>query len=96
MIELGTLARKLKNEHCSASWRHIGKKHNVSPAMAFRIATQGYNPKSPVIRRKLGLPSMIPAPACPRCGIVHVKKRCDAGQFPRRVFDDPVMGGTII
>jgi hypothetical protein len=44
--------------------------------MAFRIATQGYEPKEAHIRVRLGLSAMVAAPACAKCGEVHVTRRC--------------------
>jgi len=41
------------------SWIAIGRKYNVSPAMAWRIANEGYEPKDDVIRDKLGFPQII-------------------------------------
>ena len=42
-------------------------------------ALKGAEPKRAELRVALGLPALIPAPACRACGVVHVKKRC-----PRR------------
>jgi len=38
------------------TWREIGAVYGVTGAMAYRVATQGYEPKDPEIRRKLGFP----------------------------------------
>jgi len=38
------------------TWREIGAVYGVSGAMAFRVATQDYEPKDPQIRKRLGLP----------------------------------------
>lgn len=35
-------------------------------------------------RRRLGLVDLLPAPACPKCGAVHVAKVCTAGRAVRR------------
>ena len=46
------------------TWELVGKHYGVSRAVVWRIARKGYEPthKSPVTRRKLGLPTieMIP------------------------------------
>jgi hypothetical protein len=65
--------RRLKNH---GGWRAVGKEFNVTGGMAFRIVEQGYEPKDPVIRARLGLPAFVEVPACPICGQVHVKKSC--------------------
>ena len=41
------------------SWPKVGAKLGVSPAMAWRVAKQGYEPKDPEIRKKLGFPEII-------------------------------------
>ncbi len=38
------------------SWRKVGAEIGVTGAMAYRVAKEGYQPKSPEIRAKLGLP----------------------------------------
>jgi hypothetical protein len=37
---------------------------------------QGKEPRDPRKRKALNLSSLVPAPACPHCGIVHISKRC--------------------
>ena len=44
--------------------------------MAWRIAKQGYEPKDPKIRVRLGLAALGEAPVCEHCGEVHVSQRC--------------------
>jgi len=38
------------------SWRKVGVEIGVTGAMAYRVATQGYQPRDPEIRARLGLP----------------------------------------
>ncbi len=38
------------------SWRKVAAVYGISVGMAFRVAKQGYEPKDPEIRRKLGFP----------------------------------------
>lgn len=57
------------------NWRAVGKDYGITGGMAYRIA-HGYEPKDPRIRTTLHLPALVPAPVCPRCGVVHVSKRC--------------------
>lgn len=77
---LAEVSRTLKNEYSelsdSGGWRAVGSRHGISGGMAYRIVVDGYNPRSPTVRAKLGLPSIVPTPACPNCGQVHVAKRC--------------------
>jgi hypothetical protein len=57
-------------------WREVGRRYGISGGMAFRIATQGYEPKEAAIRVILGLPARVEVSACPHCGGVHLKSRC--------------------
>jgi len=41
------------------SWRAVGLELEISGAMAWRVANQGYEPKDPEIRAKLGLPQIV-------------------------------------
>ncbi len=70
-------------------WRRVGDKFGISSAMAYRIAVRGYEPADARIRCKLGLPALIPAPACSHCGEVHVSKRCPKRRRWRRIADIP-------
>ena len=42
----------------------------------YRWAVEGIEPKNAIERCTLGLPALIPAPACRVCGEVHTTKRC--------------------
>ena len=87
------LAKQIEKQHKKhISWRQIGAQYGITGGMAFRIATQGYEPKSPIIRTRLGLPSMVEVSACPKCGGVHVKLRCDAGRVVFRELAEPLVG----
>jgi len=71
------------------TWRDIAEVFGISCGMAWRIGMTGYEPKEDKIRAKLRLPLLVPAPACLKCGQVHVTKKCMAnngnGRRPRRV-----------
>lgn len=84
-----TLRSALNRQHRKlGNWRAVGAKYGISHAMAHRIATSDYEPKDPHIRAQLGLPALVPAPACPKCGEVHVSKRCTKSSKPaRRLWD---------
>ena len=56
------------------SWVEVSKELKVSPAMAWRVANQGYEPKDPEIRKKLGFPEII----------VREAYRDERGRFVRR------------
>ena len=71
-------------------WRVVAAQFGLTPAMAWRIVNQEYEPKEPHIRARLELPALAPAPVCPKCGDVHVTKRCTkAGTRVRRWRDLP-------
>ncbi len=60
-----------------------------------------YEPRDPHIRAALNLPALAPAPVCPRCGMVHVAKRCMSQQErprPRRAINlaDPASAAATI
>lgn len=57
-------------------WSAVAKVYNITPGLAWRIAWQAYEPRSAKLRIQLGLPALVPTAACPRCGVVHVQKRC--------------------
>jgi len=65
-------------------WRKVGDEYGITGAMAFRIANSDYEPKDPHILSTLGLPAYAPAPVCPKCGKVHVTKRCTVKKPPER------------
>ena len=65
-------------------WRGVAGDFGISKPMAYRIAVDGYEPKDPHIRAALGLPTFVPAPACQKCGDVHISKRCTKAA-PKRV-----------
>jgi hypothetical protein len=64
-------------------WKTTGAALKISGGMAYRIASQGYEPKDNHIRALLGLAEMYPAPACKKCGKVHVSRRCTETVNPR-------------
>jgi len=68
--------RLLKDYDVLGTWAKVGQKWGLNKGLAFMIAKKNYEPKDPHLRHKLGLPALIPAPACRECGEVHVAKRC--------------------
>lgn len=85
MKDLGTVRHNIQKSYKKLhNWRKVGAEFGVTSGMAFRIATQDYEPKSPHVRHILGLPTLIPAPACGKCGQVHVSKRCPSGKKPAK------------
>lgn len=90
-MDIDTLRRKLQKAHktkrtgpcgelLKTSWADVGKDLGLPGGTAYRIATSDYEPKRPDIRFRLGLPTLIPAPACTKCGQLHVSKRCPDGK----------------
>lgn len=53
------------------NWRKVATRFDITSGLAYRIAVEKYDPKDPQLRVKLGLPALIPTPACTRCGVVH-------------------------
>jgi hypothetical protein len=79
------------------SWNRVGNEYGITGAMAFRIAVKGYEPKDVVIRHRLGLPAMRPAPACPTCGDVHVyNEACGARRVTIVKAAAPVAAPVIV
>ena len=66
------------------SWRSVGLRFGISPAMAWRIAKQGYEPKDPEVRKSLNLKLFFTAAACGACGKVHTTLRCVDGRRKKR------------
>lgn len=54
----------------------------IPPGTLCAIAKGAAVPKKWLAR--LGLPAMLPAPACAKCGKVHTTARCTDGKQPRR------------
>lgn len=83
MITFDVLQARIKKAYQKEkNWRRVAQQFGINEGTAWDIA-HGYEPKTPELRRKLGLPSLAPAPVCTRCGDVHVTKRCTAK--PRHV-----------
>ncbi len=60
-------------------WREVGNEFGLPARTAWRIAERDYVIKDGPTRARLGLTSLVPVPACPKCGVVHVRKRCPNG-----------------
>ncbi len=84
-VEIQRRYKRLKN------WRKVASFYGINVGMAWRIA-HGYEPKEAHIRYILDLPALMPAPACPKCGNVHVTKRCTLRSY-RSLFAMPA--GTL-
>ena len=71
-------------------WREVG---NTFPGVPLGTLCRIYKdstyiPHKPEIIKSLGLPITAPAPVCPKCGGVHVTKRCTANKpAPRKRRD---------
>jgi len=74
-------------------WQPTADDFKISRGLAYRIAVEGYEPKDPHIRAALELPVLVPAPVCPKCGEVHVTKKCTKNKpAKRRPRIDPAWG----
>ena len=77
-----------KAHSAGANWKSVGEQFGITAGTARRIVVEGHEPKDPLIRYVLGLPALLPAPACIKCGEVHVTRRCTkttGRKTPRRV-----------
>jgi len=86
----------LQQKRAKKSLRWIAKNcfgGRVNHAVIARILKKKF-PEDPVIRYALGLPAMRPAPVCPRCGRVHVRRSCP--DAPRHYRDFLSMPKTLI
>jgi len=64
-------------------WRVLALSYPGVPAGTLCAIAKGREPKAPAIRAALGLPVLIPAPAC-ACGEVHVRRgRCPNAPKPQ-------------
>ena len=54
------------------SWHYVARKEGLSVGTIIRIVKDGYEPKSPTIRRALGLPIYVRVLACAMCGQMHL------------------------
>lgn len=78
-LTLAEAAKKLRDAHEGGeTWDEIAARMGLSKPLVWRVAFKGYNPKRPLFRRRLGLSPMELAPVCPKCGTVHVTKKCTA------------------
>src|SRR4030067_1429902 len=89
-MNIKQVSEKLREDYSELkSWNWVARMNGISKGMAWRIARKGYEPKKNLIRIRLNLPVLVPAPVCLKCGQVHVAKKCMAnngnGRRPRRV-----------
>ncbi len=75
-LKINALYKKLH------TWQLVGDELKINKGLAYRIAKTDYEPHEPHLRELLDLPILMPAPVCPRCGVVHVTKRCTANDKP--------------
>jgi hypothetical protein len=81
---LDTVRQALLRLHAThKSWRKVAALVGVPAGTACSIA-KGRVPRKSSVRRALGLPALGLAPACSKCGGVHVTKRCMATNAPPR------------
>ena len=83
-LTVSTVRQELAKKRPKSTWRRIGAEYGITGAMAYRIVNNNYEPRTTPIRAALGLPPMLPAPACAKCGRVHTTARCTEGKQPRR------------
>lgn len=77
-IDIETLKRSLRRAYNRlGSWQAVGERYGVNRGIAWRIVNEEkYEPKGAHIRARLGLPALVPAPVCRKCGEVHTTQRC--------------------
>ena len=49
----------LKRKEDGETWAGMAREYDVNPAVLWRIAHEGYNPKKEETRKKLGLPEIV-------------------------------------
>lgn len=88
MDKLKIVARKLNKRYSVLkNWRRVAAEFGINPGTADMIA-HGYEPKKPGLRCQLGLPALMPAPVCPKHGVVHTG-RCPRERKPFTTWLSP-------
>lgn len=82
------LRESYKCHRNNGGWRAVGREFGITAAMAYRIVKDNYEPADLHIRHTLGLPLIVPMPACPVCGIVHVSRQCPLNRKLNRKWRD--------
>ena len=78
--DLEQLSLNIRNTYeVEQNWRRVAARFDINPGLAYKIGVQGYDPKTPHLRVKLGLPALAPAPVCRDCGDVHITGFCTVG-----------------
>jgi hypothetical protein len=91
MATFNDIRSKLKNAYKQQhSYRLVGEQFGISSPTARRIIEEDYEPKTIRIRLALGLPAYAPAPVCPKCGVVHLRKFCPKPRQYHDLYDMPV------
>lgn len=83
-IEYTNLERLAEKYRAGMTWKAIGDEIQVSAATVRRAVVLGIYPSDNKLRTALGLPVTAPAPVCPRCGVVHLRKTCPPAQPIKR------------
>jgi hypothetical protein len=65
-------ARLHERRRVLGSWEAVAAEIDVSLGTTVRVS-QGYEPRTPGLRAKFGLPALKPAPVCPVHGVVHAR-----------------------
>jgi hypothetical protein len=67
-----------------ATYEELGTAYGVDKAVIWKIVNRNYEPKDAHNRTSLELSPLIPTPACPKCGVVHLTTRCPTARKPKR------------
>jgi hypothetical protein len=80
----------LRLKRIKGTWRAVSVALGaIVPAGTLSAIANGRDPKNPVYRRVLGLPPLDGlAPACSKCGEVHISKRCTTTRKPPTKWAD--------
>jgi hypothetical protein len=89
-MDIDKLAKRLQKEYKKmGTWNAVAEYYRLTKPLVWRIANRHYEPKKPYIRHRLGLPALVPAPVCLKCGQVHITKRCTLNHSYRSLFAMP-------
>ena len=59
-VSLDVLKITLRTRNANGeSWAKMGREYDVNPAVIWRIANEGYNPKNIEVRERLCLPELV-------------------------------------
>lgn len=80
------LARRAE-QHPPTPWRVLAADYPGVPAGTLCAIAKGREPRKASIRAALGLPVLIPAPACFVCGVVHTRQCRIQAKWLRQATD---------